>query len=254
MGDARGQSLWIARDRDGSLTIEAFKPANESTDEDFLSAGVFMDVRCPAGHSTSFVAEIPYARFAGGLTGFPNFPRSTESTPGNLYLGFEGSGRGSPLFGELGVRLPTTKTKTYNANFVGTSSDFARLNAFAPREFTVDAAFNVRTVTANGIASRWRLGTAFALPTDEGGDPDVYVLYAWQTEYEGRLARVGAAVSGKILITKDRNLGTGAVDQLEFHADLGKRRIRPGLEMRLPLGSAAYSVPIVLGASISAGL
>jgi hypothetical protein len=41
---------------------------------------------------------------------------------------------------------------------------------------------------------------------------------------------------------------------MELHADFGHWRLRPGVELKLPLGIAASIVPVVLGVSVSAGL
>jgi len=253
--DGSAQSLWIPRDRGGSVTLEALKPSLELVDQDFFSAALFLNVRAPIGGSTFLVAEVPYASFHGDFALFIGSSRVSESTAGNLYLGFEGSGSGSPLFGEFGVRLPTTEKNGYPANLLGQSADLGRLDAFFAQVISVHAAFNLRTVTQGGIANRWRLGTAFAVPTEGGGDPEIFALYAWQTAYEGRAVRVGAAASGTLFITDDTgNLGGRAETQLEFHADFGPWRVRPGVEMKLPLGAAASYVPIVLGASVSVGL
>ena len=124
--DGSAQSLWIPRDRGGSVTLEALKPSLELVDQDFFSAALFLNVRAPIGGSTFLVAEVPYASFHG---------------------------------------------------------DFA------------------------------------LFITDDTG-----------------------------------NLGGRAETQLEFHADFGPWRVRPGVEMKLPLGAAASYVPIVLGASVSVGL
>ena len=59
-------------------------------------------------------------------------------------------------------------------------------------------------------------------------------------------------MSGRALFTDDSgNLGDRTVNQLEIHADFLPGRIRPGLDLRLPLGALSEFVPVALGASIS---
>jgi len=252
---ARAQSLWIPRDRAGSVTIEALRPGLEFVDESFAGT-FFLDLRAPLQGKAWLVAEVPFALVSGDYLIFiGSSSHFSRSSPGNVYLGLETSAGDSPFFGEFGVRVPTTPSGTdLVAAETGADSDFGRFNTFYPKVFSMQGVFNARTVSAGGIASRLRLGSALAVST-EGGDPEVFGLYSWQTGYEGHAVRVGVAASGTVLVTEDfGNLGSRATTQLELHGDFGAGRVRPGLDAKLPLGSAASLVSVVLGASVSVGL
>jgi len=268
-GSVRCQSLWIPRDRDQSVLLEILKPGLEYIDEDTFTAAFFLDGRFALGPNVFLVGEIPFSRFAGDYYFFVGSPHRSEAAPGKVYLGVEIRGSESPFFGEFGVRLPTSDENEFGANLTGSGSDRARV-AFGANNVSVHAAVNLREVSASGIAARLRLGTILLLPTESnspsplpfitsppflGRTTELLGVYAWQIGYERRVVRVGGALSGMILFTDDRgNLGERSTNQLEFHSDFGPWRVRPGIELRLPLDSAAALVPVVLGVSVSAGL
>jgi hypothetical protein len=251
---AQGQSLWLPRDRDRSILVEALHPRLETIDEDFFTAAYFLDVRCSVSPGVFVVGELPYARFDGDFYYYTGSPHRSEFTPGNLYLGVEVCGTESPIFGEFGARLPATEEKKFGALLVGEGSDLGRV-AFVTDAVPITAAFNLREVSASGIASRLRLGASLLVPTGSRLDTELLGLYALKMGYEGHAARLGIALSGSVLVTDDSgNLGQRSTNQMELHADFGHWRLRPGVELKLPLGIAASIVPVVLGVSVSAGL
>ena len=252
-GHAHGQSLWLPRDRDRSLLVEALHPRLETIDEDFFTAAFFLDARWSLSPKVFLVGELPYARFRGDFYYYTISPGRSESTSGNLYLGIEVRGSESPIFGEFGVRLPTTEERKYGASVVGDRADLPRA-AFVENAVPITVAFNLREVSA-GIVSRLRLGTTILIPTEGRLDTELLGLYSLQMGYEGRAARLGVALSGRVLVTSEYgNLGERSTNQMELHADFGPWRFRPGVELKLPLDSAASPVPVVLGVSLSAGL
>jgi hypothetical protein len=42
------------------------------------------------------------------------------------------------------------------------------------------------------------------------------------------------------------------MNQLEVHADFGPWTLRPGLDLRMPMGSLGSGVPVILGLSVAA--
>jgi len=248
-GSVRCQSLWIPRDRDQSVLLEILKPGLEYIDEDTFTAAFFLDGRFALGPNVFLVGEIPFSRFAGDYYFFVGSPHRSEAAPGKVYLGVEIRGSESPFFGEFGVRLPTSDENEFGANLTGSGSDRARV-AFGANNVSVHAAVNLREVTASPSPLPFITSPPFL-----GRTTELLGVYAWQIGYEGRVVRVGGALSGMILFTDDRgNLGERSTNQLEFHSDFGPWRVRPGIELRLPLDSAAALVPVVLGVSVSAGL
>ncbi len=252
------QSLWIPRDGKQALMVEFLRPSLEGIDATFFSPAIFLSTRLAFSSSFAFVGEIPYSRHKSTQFGTDFFGNEitideSSSTIGNIYLGVEGAALSSPLFGELGVRIPLTSGDEDYAQLTGLVSDVARWEAFFEEAVSIQAGLNVREVTSTQVAYRLRLSPTLVIPTEGGVDSELFAIYAWQIGYEGRVARVGGALSGRVLLTEDfGNLGERSANQFEFHADFGPWRIRPGFELRLPLGDLSEAVPVVLGVSISA--
>jgi hypothetical protein len=247
------QSLWLPHDG-SAVMVEALKPSLEGSTESFSTAALYASVRvCPHG-GASFVGEIPFAHAFIRTTsyGYPyGVPYSSYyrrgSTFGNPYVGAE-IPLGRPFFVEIGTRLPGASNRT--AQDLGRLADAARREAFDDRGFSLRAALNVREVGASGVMYRLRLAPILRWP-DSG--PDAWAMsYAWQIGYEGPALRLGSAVSGSVPLSDTYgSLGERMHTQIEAHADFGGGALRPGLEMRLPLGAAARVVPVVLGASLT---
>lgn len=80
------------------------------------------------GENVIFVGELPFAH--RGIDS--DFGFSVDETIiGNPYVGFEVWGQGSPVFAEIGVRVPVTPDDKFLASSVGSFSDFDRFEAFA---------------------------------------------------------------------------------------------------------------------------
>ncbi|HET9253045.1 MAG TPA: hypothetical protein VFP58_13110 [Candidatus Eisenbacteria bacterium] len=262
---ARAQSIWIPRDKDRGILLEALHPSIEGIDPEFPTGALYLGARIGLGETWALVAELPYAHsepFIGGGIFLGNFPSS--STIGNPYLGAEV--RVSPdLFVELGARPPLTDDDEGTATLFGASADPSRRLAFAQGTLpvfgypfaydaiTAQTLFNIRHVTPGGLVARVRLGPALVLATEGGRDTEVYALYAVQMAYEGRSVRAGGAFSGWSFVSEDQgNLGQRTATQLELHADFGPWTVRPGVDLKMPIGSAAGLVPVILGIAVGA--
>lgn len=249
---ANAQSLWIPRDRDLSVTLEVLKPSIEGFDESF-SPLIALTPRVPLSSRVTFVGELPFARFKG--TDEDLFiPLTIESsTIGNPYVGIEVAAASAPIFAEIGVRLPLMSEDEFYAWSLGILSDASRWEAFYPEAASIQPAFNIREVTPAGVAYRLRMSPTVVIPTDGSGrETELFAVYAWQIGYEGRHARIGTALSGRLLLTEDSgNLGERSANQLEVHADFGSWPVRPGLSVRLPLGEIASDIPVVWGVTLA---
>lgn len=75
----------------------------------------------------------------------------------------------------------------------------------------------------------------------------------WQIGYDGAAFRVGAAMSGTTNLSQDYlNLGYRTMTQAELHADFGDWKVRPGFDVKLPIGIEGGRVPVVIGISVGA--
>lgn len=264
-GPAEAQSLWMPRDQNHSLLLEALHPSIERSETDFPTGTIFLGGRFRLSEIAAIVVEVPYARFEGRFPfEFFSDPWS-GSTIGNPYIGAELGPAGSIFFAELGARAPLTNEDEFIAAFTGLYADASRLDAFAVNSVPIHAVFNLRHVSPSGLSTRLRFGPVITIPTETYGgslltfetvsdETELYAVYAWQIGYEGASLRAGGAITGNALVTGESgNVGARTTNQLEVHADFGHWTIRPGVDVRLPLGSLASVVPVILGVSVGAG-
>lgn len=237
---AGAQSLWLDRDHATTILLEADHVDMVVTDEKLLTGVVFLDVRHEIAPGKALVVELPYTRMATPFEPF-NDVDFTQSSVGNPYLGVE-IGGDSPLFGEIGARAPlmSDNPRDTGARFVGLFSDLTRSFAFFEDAVPIQAALNLGTPITSDVRARLRFGPTLTIPTVSGPDTELYGVFAWEIGYVGRYARIGSALSGWTLLTRDTGtLGSRTFTQFEFHADFGGGRIRPGAELRVPFGFIA---------------
>lgn len=253
----------MPRDRPNAVFLEGLHPSVEHTNPDFPTGALYLGARVRLGSEVSVVAEVPYARFGGTYYedygyyyGYGGYLYDEESaTFGNPYLGLEIQKEGSIFFLEMGARAPLADRAEPVAINAGTVSDLGRFDAFTPDAVPIHIIANIREVTPSGLAFRFRLGPMMVTPTQDRRyfDNLFYALFAWQVGYEGKEIRVGTAISGTSLLNEDNgNLGQRTTTSFEAHADFGSWKIRPGADLKIPIGSPARLVPLVLGASIGA--
>jgi hypothetical protein len=138
---------------------------------------------------------------------------------------------------------------------LGSYAEHSRVGVFVPSTVPVNLVFNIRQVTAAGLLTRLRFGPVLSIPTENTDvrDLELYAVFGWQIGYEGKAVRVGAAITGQSFLTEGYPpLGVRTRSQFEFHADFGSWVVRPGVDLRLPIGSAANLVSLVIGGSVGA--
>jgi hypothetical protein len=254
---AHAQSIWIPRDRDRSITVAAAKTSLEHVDEKAFSPVLTLTSRQPLGSRMFWVVEIPYAHLSVREEFMVPFSWKEGSAFGNPYAGVEIHAASGPLFGELGVRAPLFGDDEPGVANLGLGSNLQVFEAFLPNTFSIEPAINFREATESHMAYRLRLSPTVTIPTKKGSyqnrpDTELWAAYSFQIAYEATVARVGTALSGRLLLTEDYwNLGQRTVNQFELHADVGSGAIRPGFDLRLPLGEEAAVFPVVWGLSLS---
>lgn len=254
MPSADAQSIWSPRDQDHAIHLEALHTSFEDVDTDLATGAAFLGARFSLTPSATLVFELPYARVDATIEGFGSFDVNS-STVGNPYGGLEVRMGESGFFAELGARAPVTSDEEGDAAITGTYADRSRFHAFIPDYLSLQGIFNLRQVTPSGVLTRLRFGPVLMLPTGDSGfnDTELFAVFAWQIGYEGASVRVGSAISGTSLLTEDwPPLGTRTLTQFELHADFGSGTIRPGVDLKLPIGPAATDVSLVYGISLAA--
>jgi hypothetical protein len=252
---AAGQPFWIPRDGKNAVMLELYHPSVEGIDQSTLSSVSFLSARLGLSPTLNVVGELPYSHFKATFEDFFTGTTIEESasTIGNPYLGIECLLSGSPVFFELGLRAPATDENKDNAWGLGILADATRWESFIPNAVSAQAAFNLREVTPSHMEYRLRFSPVVLIPTgSSNGDVELFGNYAWAIGYHGRVVRIGTGLSGRALFTEDSgNVGARTVNQFELHSDFGSWSVRPGFELRVPLGSLANDVPAVVGASLS---
>jgi hypothetical protein len=243
------QSLWMPRSDNRAVLVEVLKPDFDGIDENLASFATFVGARMSPSAGVSPVVEFSFARFGGDFPGFNGPEHISSFTIGDIYAGLESGSPSTPVFGEIGVRLPTAASG--EAATTGIASDLNRSDAFFSDVVSVRAALNLRRVTLGGVSCRLRLGPAFAIPTQQGSDPDVFAFYSGQLGYERPAFRLGIALSARTILTGDfGSLSDRSDTQAELHADFGSGTARPGVELKFPLGDLGDAVPKVIGVSL----
>ena len=251
------QSPWMARDGQHTLMLEFLRPSLEGINSEVFSGVFALSGRGAVSSRVSVVGELPFVRHESTLED-PFFPEEFSSnTIGNPYAGVELQLASGPAFLEFGVRPPLAADDEPAATLTGIVSDLTRWEAFFPDAFSIVGAFNIREVTPSKIAYRLRVSPALVIPTDNssGDETTLFAVYSFQIGYHGSIARVGAGMSGRSEVTQEftgsGNIGARSFSQFELHADFLPGQVRPGLDLRVPLGELGTVVSMVFGASIT---
>jgi hypothetical protein len=224
-----GQSLWLDRRADEAVGLEILKPNFDgNANTSLVTSTLMLSGRHAVGGRVRFVWELPAAIYGDDF--------QDEATIGDPYLGLEIRSSTGRVFGELGVRAPLASEDKDAARFTGMFTDLDRWDAFAVHFVPLKALVNYRSVAATGLVARVGGGPAFWISTQSGTDSEVMLHYNGQLGYESRQASMIAGVSGvAILSESDVDLGERTLHQLGAAASFGAGRLRPGVQLRVPL-------------------
>ncbi|MDZ7344111.1 MAG: hypothetical protein ONA90_06315, partial [candidate division KSB1 bacterium] len=153
------QSIWLDRSSNKMLALEILKPNFKGEDKSsFTTSALFLSYRTPLSQNVRFVGELPFAHGDFGTANFFFLRIEPGSTVGNPYLGVEMQSAGSPLFVEIGVRVPVASENEIQAVTTGLTADFDRLEAFLTNTVPITAMLNYRPKAASGFTMRLRGG------------------------------------------------------------------------------------------------
>lgn len=178
------QSIWLDKGHDKTISLEILKPDFDGDDNTtFATSASFLSGRFRATNNIFLVGEIPFAHL--GVDS--DFGRDdSENTLGNPYFGIELHGNNSPLYGEIGVRLPLAPDTDENeAAIVGLFTELVdRAEAFISDAIPISGAINYRHKNPTGFVLRLRGGSALWIETGEGDETELFLLYSVQAGYE----------------------------------------------------------------------
>ncbi|MGH7538328.1 MAG: hypothetical protein ACREMF_06820 [Gemmatimonadales bacterium] len=227
-----------------AVFLDILKPMFEGGGLTFLTTIDELGVRWQLGELV-LVGEFPlvHAKQKGATQG--------STVIGNPYFGMATNPRGS-FIGELGVRLPIASVSgdAFLAPSVGLIGDYTEFEAYFSDLLTIRGIAGYRFRKAGGLAVRTALRPTFVIPTS-GGEPELFLDYAFQVGYEKDRAGLGAAINGRAIVTQNLSLGERTVHDLSLGAAVAFGRLRPGVLVRLPLEN---DLSQVLNASVGVKL
>lgn len=239
------QSVWYCRQKTNSITLEINKP-DEPSDSivgivipgvDFWSGSVFLSGRysLPKNKNITFVADFPVAH---GLIPDTIVTNGSETIIGNPYIGAEFDIPQSPIYFQLGLRIPLCPDNNFVAKLAGNISDLDRKEAFFSKVFPVYGAVNYQTVSDNKIlfAARGGLNLWFNDDTTAfSSDPEVSTDYTLQTGYIDQRINVILSAVGRYAISSNAAVPTKR-NFLEYGLSVVVpiKRFRPAISFRVP--------------------
>lgn len=238
-----------------SFNIEVAKPVWETEgDISFPTSAVFLSVRLPSSSTLTVLGELPFAHY-----GFEDDAGSNSQTLiGNPYFGFEFHNPGASTFWEIGVRPALAQDDKEDAMLVGTFSDFERTEAFVPDVLSISGALTYEKKHGSNVFLHLRGGPSFWFLNTEDAtdDSEVWLDYRAQVGYQNDTIRILGGVLGSFWLTHNDELGLErTVYQLGFSANVSKGKVRPGVQVRVPLNTNDHSfledLDFVIGLNLS---
>lgn len=243
------QTVWTHTDAPASIELELLRPDfSEELDFSFGTSAGFVTARFPLKGSWGVVADLPFSR--AGWDG-ESGPESS-SLVGNPYVGVEW-GVSSRLTTGFGVRIPVGEVDDLSdlaPVLVGIAGEMERLEAFVPQTLGLYATADYRAPLTNGLSLRLRGGPAFL--GGDGGPDDLLLGYTGQLWYGRDRLNVGTGLAGRANLTTDDAEADRTAHQVVVAGDYAVGRLRPGLQLRVPLDQAArdvsdYTLAVSLG-------
>jgi hypothetical protein len=246
------QSIWLDRQHDKTIAVEVLIPNFPDDNTESSAWATFLSLRAPLSKNVNFVGELPIAHSSFEFRFLGSRISESETAVGNPYLGLEIKGEDSPIFAEVGLRVPIAPEDNVGT-FGGLISDMDRVEAFMPKMLPVTVMLNLRQKTWGGVVFRLRGGPSLLINTgaDQGGfdDTETFLGYSAQVGYESEPVSVIGGFTGRATLSEeDADYGERSVHQLGFAASFGLDNVRPGVHLRLPLDEDAKGlVDFVLG-------
>ncbi len=238
------QSEWVDNGQERSfLSIEIIKPVRSidsllgEVQPDFttFSGSIFLTGRYAVGKNFVLAADISIA--SGKFKG-EEYKDYGQTIMGNPYIGAEYYLPETPLFFELGMRIPIVQEGKHLAGISGIYSDFDRAEAFLPDIVPVYAAMNYETISKSKILLRVRTGVNLWFTNKEWEthrNPILLVDYTLQTGYMHERVTIVAGLTGRLDASSDPKydekshiLQYGATVTVPFG------NFRPGVNFRIP--------------------
>ena len=242
------QSRWVDYGQDRNLlSVEIIKPLRNikqivhSTDiePDFtnLTGTIFLTGKYAVGNNFVLVADISIVHAELVDDDNPN------TIIGNPYIGAEYYLPETPLFFELGMRIPVVPDDKAVASVAGVLSDYDRAEAFIPKIIPVYGSMNYEKIFESNILLRAGTGITLWFNSKEFGayrDPTVSFEYILQTGYNHPRVNIMLGLVGrKDLSSEPMRENELNILQYGTTITLPFGNFRPGFNFRIPANKRA---------------
>jgi hypothetical protein len=249
-------SLWTSRNQRKMLTLEILKPFFEK-DVYLMTDNImtfFFEGRYPLSESCYLIGELPTVFGKENDYGYDR-KSSSVFTIGNPYLGIEIEKPLSPVFMEIGIRVPVDSEN--EGRYLGLYSDFVdRMEAFAQDCFQVTFLVNHQYQGASGFGIRLRGGMAadFNTGKKEYGENsrELYLRYGAKAGWHYRKAILEVGLSSRWYLSKEDYADYPRHHhQMGFKLGLESGTVQPALFLRLPMDDHfEYLIDTIVGFGI----
>ncbi len=238
------QSVWMEFDKTHSMSVEIERPQGPRSDQTFWTAFISTQIR--VAPKTSLVVELPVQNpFGSG---------AVARLIGNAYVGIRTHSTG-PGFFEMGLRAPLASDRI--GSIIGViSNPIDRRFALAGSNWSLSGSYNNFVRRDNGLVTRIRAGVqATTAPSGSGRDGELLGKYSAQLGFDRAGVFVLGGISGGGIINESsESFSDRTLHQIGIQASYGKGRVRPGIQLRVPLDRATQSVDYVFGINVSVAL
>ena len=240
---ASAQSVWLDREHRPSVLAEVLFPSFDESSTNFPTWTWFLTGKLPAGPTGAVVLELPYAHGDFGEEPF----NVSEGAVGNPYLGYEYRPHPSGLLLEAGARLPLASDNKLAPFITGFFSDLDREEAFVPDIVPVRLGLHYHHAPSGATPVSWdlRLVPSVWIETDNTliDETEVFFGYGGTLRYEGEDVRLGGGLAGRWNASANgADFGQASNHQLDLEADFLRGKIRPGVQLKLPLDEGLTDV------------
>jgi hypothetical protein len=247
-------SFWTARNQRKMLNIEFLKPFFDGHSGNSPNVvAYFINCRLPLSKTIFFICELPVVHVE---TKSPWYSKS-ETTIGNPYLGIEIQKSLSPVFTEIGIRVPVSSEN--NGKFYGFYSDYVdHLEAFSTDFFQIACMLNYQHRETSGFAVRLRCGMLSDINTGNKYDGEtstnLYLLHGAEAGWHFKKAFFGIGLASRWDLNKKESgyFYPRHYHQMGFKLGLESGTLQPAIHLRLPMDDNFENVlDAVVGLSVA---
>jgi hypothetical protein len=249
-GAAAAQSLWVKPYEPNQVSVAFMRPVftDPASEVAPASGTAFAGTSVSLTSYIELIGEMPLVWYGAGDPS----PR-LRLEPGNPYLGVGIASEETPVFWELGARVPLAEGPP-DALAFGRTADVSRGTAFSPQTVTIQAAGNYRLPFSRRAGLRLRGGLNLALRAEGSrvGTSEVIVPLSVQFWQEGEVFVFGVGATSQVYTARTSSFQDAVDAYATGTAMIHYERFQPGIVIGAPLTRPATTVAdMLLGVTLS---